>query len=51
MKSAPSDFYLFGYVKKCLAGLSFQDADQLLIAVESVLEGIEKVTLEAFFLK
>jgi histone-lysine N-methyltransferase SETMAR len=39
---APSDFYLFGYVKKCLAGLSFEDADQLLAAVEGVLEGNEK---------
>jgi hypothetical protein len=39
---APSDFYLFGYVKRCLAGLSFEDADQLLAAVEGVLEGIEK---------
>jgi histone-lysine N-methyltransferase SETMAR len=27
---APSDFCLFGYVKRCLAGLSFEDADQLL---------------------
>jgi hypothetical protein len=52
MKSAPhspyspdlaqSDFYLFGYVKRCLAGLSFEDADQLLGTVEGVLEGIEK---------
>jgi hypothetical protein len=39
---ALSDFYLFGYVKRCLAGLSFKHADQLLAAVESVLEGIEK---------
>jgi hypothetical protein len=39
---APSDFYLFGYVKRCLVGLSFEDADQLLSAVEGVLEGIEK---------
>jgi histone-lysine N-methyltransferase SETMAR len=31
---APSDFYLFGYVKRCLAGISFEDADQLLAAVE-----------------
>jgi hypothetical protein len=29
----PSDFYLFGDVKRCLAGLSFEDADQLLAAV------------------
>jgi hypothetical protein len=38
----PSDFYLFGNVKRCLAGLSFEDADQLLAAVEGVLEGIEE---------
>jgi histone-lysine N-methyltransferase SETMAR len=29
---APSDFYLFGYVKRCLAGLSFEDANQLFVA-------------------
>jgi hypothetical protein len=39
---APLDFYLFGYVKKCFAGLSFEDADQLHAAVEGFLEGIEK---------
>jgi histone-lysine N-methyltransferase SETMAR len=38
---APSDFYLFGDVKRCLAGLSFKDLDQLLAAVEDVLEHIE----------
>jgi hypothetical protein len=52
MKSAPhppyspdlaqSDFYLFGYVKECLTGLSFEDADQLLAAVEGTRKGIEK---------
>jgi histone-lysine N-methyltransferase SETMAR len=46
---APSDFYLFGYVKRFLAGLSFEDTDQLRAAVEGVLEGIEKVTLQAVF--
>jgi hypothetical protein len=61
MKSAPhplyspdlasSDFYLFGYVKRRLAGLSFEDVDHLLAAVENVLEGIEKVTLQAIFLE
>jgi hypothetical protein len=61
MKSAPhplcspdlalSDFYLFGYVKRCFAGLSFEDADQLLAAVEDVLECIEKVTMQAVFLE
>jgi hypothetical protein len=39
---APSDFYLPGYVKRCLASFSFEDANQLLAAVEGVLEGIEK---------
>jgi hypothetical protein len=48
---APSDFYLFGSVKRCPAGLSFQDVDQLLAAVEGVLEGIEKLTLQAVFLE
>jgi hypothetical protein len=61
MKSAPhlpyssdlaaSDFYLFGYVKRCLAGLLFENADLLLAAVEDVLEGVEKVTLQAVFLE
>jgi hypothetical protein len=46
---APSDFYLFGYVKRCLAGLSFEDADQLLAAAEGFLEGMEKVTLQTAF--
>jgi hypothetical protein len=46
---APSYFYLFGYVKRCLAGLSFEDADQFLATVEGVREGIEKVTLQAVF--
>jgi histone-lysine N-methyltransferase SETMAR len=31
---APSDSYLFAYVKRCLAGLPFEDADELLAAVE-----------------
>jgi hypothetical protein len=39
---APSDCYVFGNVKRWLAGLSFEDADQLLAAVEGVLECIEK---------
>jgi hypothetical protein len=48
---APSSFYLFGYVKRCLASLSFEDAYQLPAAVEDVLEGIEKATLQAVFLE
>jgi hypothetical protein len=48
---APSNFYLFRYIKRCLAGLSFEDADQLLEAVEGALQSIEKVTLQAVFLE
>jgi hypothetical protein len=44
----PSDFSLFRYVKRCLAGLSFEDVDQLLAAVEGVMEGIGKVSLRSF---
>jgi hypothetical protein len=61
MKSAPhppyspnfalSDFCLFEYVKRRLTSLSFEDGDHLLAAVEDVLEGIEKVTLQAIFLE
>jgi hypothetical protein len=60
MKSAPhppyssdlalSEFYLFGCLKRCLANLSFEDADQLLAAVDD-LECIEKVTLQGVFLE
>jgi hypothetical protein len=61
MKSAPhppyfpdlasSDFYLFGYAKRCLAGLLFEDGYQLLAVVEGILESIEKVTLQVVFLE
>jgi hypothetical protein len=39
---APSKFYLFGYVKRCLVDFSFEDADQFVAAVEGVRDGIEK---------
>jgi hypothetical protein len=48
---APSDFYLFGNVKRCLVGLSFEDAGQLLATVEGVPEGVEKVILQVVFLE
>jgi hypothetical protein len=46
----PSASYLFGKVKRYLAGLSFEDADPLLVAIKGVPESIEKVTLQAVFL-
>jgi hypothetical protein len=42
---APSDFYLFGYVKVCLAGRSFVDADEPFEAVRGVFDNIENVAL------
>jgi hypothetical protein len=51
LNQGPSGFYLFGYVERCLAGVSFDDAYQLLAAVKGILEGIEKLTLQAVFLK
>jgi histone-lysine N-methyltransferase SETMAR len=48
---APSDFYLFRHVSIYFVGLSFEDADQILASLEHILEGIEKVTLQAVFLE
>jgi hypothetical protein len=47
----PSDFYLFGYVKHCLRGQSFETADDLLLSIEAVLRDIEKSTLNVVFLE
>jgi histone-lysine N-methyltransferase SETMAR len=46
----PSDFYLFGHVKGYLAGNAFENADELFGAIQRILEGIEKLTLQAVFL-
>jgi histone-lysine N-methyltransferase SETMAR len=46
---APSDFYLFGYVKQLLAGQEFPDGEALVGAINAILEGIEKVTLQRVF--
>jgi hypothetical protein len=46
---ALSDFYSSEYVKGCLAGRSFVDAEELFEAVRRVLDSIEKVTLQWCF--
>jgi histone-lysine N-methyltransferase SETMAR len=46
---APSDFYLFGYVKQLLSGCQFADQDSLLQAVSDILAGIGKIILESVF--
>jgi hypothetical protein len=47
----PSDFDRFGYLKRCLAGFLFENADELLERVWGVLSDIEKVSLQVVFLE
>jgi hypothetical protein len=47
---APFDFCLFSHVKHCLRGQSLDTADELVLAIDGVLRGIEKWTLHAAFL-
>jgi histone-lysine N-methyltransferase SETMAR len=46
---APSDFYLFDYIKQLLLGCKFTDRDSLLQGVKDILGSIEKATLEGVF--
>jgi histone-lysine N-methyltransferase SETMAR len=46
---APSDFFLFGYVKECLKGIVFPSYEELLDAIGEVVTGIESETLTAVF--
>jgi hypothetical protein len=46
---APSDFYLFGYVKQLLAGQEFPDRGAILDAVQDIMRVIGKVTLDQVF--
>jgi hypothetical protein len=48
---APSDFYLFGYLRDRLQGQHFEDGDQLFDALMALTETIEKVTLQRVFLE
>jgi hypothetical protein len=43
------DFYLFGYTKGRLAGASFEEPDQLLQAIDAIVESIEKLHWNAWF--
>jgi hypothetical protein len=46
---APSDFFLFGDVKRQLSGCCFDHADELLIAVQEILDGFDKHMLIRVF--
>jgi transposase len=46
---APCDFYLFGYIEGRLTGASFEDPDQLLQAIDAIIQSPEKTTMESVF--
>jgi hypothetical protein len=46
---APSDFFLFGYVKRMLQGSEFQATEELLEAVVTILNAIPDETLTGTF--
>ena len=48
---APSDFYLFGYIKQKLQGCKFESVDQLLGKVNEILEDISTEVLKKVFLE
>jgi transposase len=48
---APSDFYLFGYIKRNLSGTSFDEREELLSAIVDILDSVEKATLNRVFLE
>jgi histone-lysine N-methyltransferase SETMAR len=48
---APSDFFLFGFIKEKLKGNSFQDTESLIAWVSSVIRAIPKETLFSVFMK
>jgi hypothetical protein len=47
----PSDFCLFGYLKHCLRGQSFEAADGRFLAIEAIWGSIQKSTLDEVFLE
>jgi histone-lysine N-methyltransferase SETMAR len=47
---APSDFYLFGYIKRNLSGTSFDEGEELLSAIVDILDSLETATLNRVFL-
>ena len=48
---APSDFYLFGSIKRNLSGTSFDEGEELLSAIVEILDSIEKATLNRVFIE
>jgi transposase len=48
---APSDFFLFGYVKRKLMGYHAERPSELLIRIRAIFSEIRRVTLNAVFLE
>jgi hypothetical protein len=48
---APSDFFLFGYVKQKLMGYHAEILSELLVRIRIILAEIPRETLNALFLK
>ena len=46
---APSDFFLFGYMKGLLEGRSFDSPDELFAAIDEILNEISEETLLKVF--
>jgi hypothetical protein len=46
---APFKFWLFGYLKGVLQGSSFDKADELLLAIQEMLSGFDRESLDAIF--
>jgi hypothetical protein len=46
---APCDFFLFGYVKNCLQGASFQSREELFTAIAETVTAIPGDTLHSVF--
>jgi hypothetical protein len=48
---AAPDFYLSGYIKRCLASRLFVDGEELFEAVRGIVDSIDKVALQVVFLE
>jgi hypothetical protein len=46
---APSDFFMFSYIKECLKGMMFPPYEELLDAIGEMVTGIESEPLTAVF--
>jgi hypothetical protein len=46
---APSDFFLFGYIKHCLQGIPFPSSEELFAVIHEIVGAIPQPTLEDMF--